>query len=366
MKIFGTTRKYVFFILMAGILGWLIVAIFHPFEPRYQGKRLSAWAKDILNWEVREDMDAQKLGEAEAKRDEALEAIRHIGTKALPLALKYCRAEDSRLKEKLINWMNEQEVFEVRPLRDSDYQQTGVKIFEALGTVAKPAIPSLIKLLQKKDQGVFGAACNALYTIGPDAIPPLITALTNANERMRLGAAITLGGFEAQARTAVPALIRSLGDESAHVRATAAMSLGEINQDSDLVIPALVRCLKDKDAGVRQHSAIALGHIGKQPEVVVPALFARLEMETNVPAFSPLMVSPIARFGTNAKPWSPVLVKMIESNRFGFFANAALGALKRIDPEAAEPLLQQRELLRTNALPRTNGPPPFYRQVGNQ
>ena len=356
MKIGRINRRCGVFILL-GILPLLVNAVWHPFEPRCQGKRLSAWAKDILNWELWEDSDAQQWREAQVKRDEAFEAIRHIGTKALPLALKYCRAKDSALKEKLKDWANRQKVFEVHLLDDTDYQRMGVKIFEALGPVAKPAIPSLIKLFQEKDEGVFGAAGAALHAIGPAVVPPLIAALTNANERVRLGAAMTLGAFEAQARTAVPALIRSLGDDNPQVRATAAWSLGQINQDSDLVVPALLPCLKDKDRGVRDCAAMALGHIGKQPEAVVPALLARIEMGTNAPVLSPSMIWPIGRFGTNAKPWSPVLVKMIESNRFGMFSGSALSALKRIDPEAAEPLIQKREFMRTNA------PPSFHPNV---
>ena len=350
MKIAFVIRKWRVFILL-GILLLLVNAIWHPFEQRYQGKRLSAWAKDILNCEFGEASGAQHWDEVQAKRAEAVEAIRHIGTKALPLALKYCRAKDSALKKKLKDRANGQKVFEIHLLHDTDYQQMGVEIFEALGPVARPAIPSLIKLFQEKDEGVSSAAEMALNAVGPDAIPPLIAALTNANERVRASAAITLGGFEAQARTAVPALIRRLADDNPQVRATAALSLGEINQDSDLVIPALLPCLKDKDAHVRQFTAWALGHIGKQPELVVPALFARLEAETNAPVPPPLMIAPIARFGTNARPWSSVLVKMIELNRFGIFSGSALGALRKIDPETAEPLIQKREFMRTNSPP---------------
>jgi hypothetical protein len=52
MKISATTRKYFSFVLLVGIVVWLLGVLLHPFEPRYQepqyqGKKLTDWAKEI-------------------------------------------------------------------------------------------------------------------------------------------------------------------------------------------------------------------------------------------------------------------------------------------------------------------------------
>ena len=47
MKSFATTRKYVIFLFLSGIVVWLLYAIFHPFEPQYQDKKLTEWAREI-------------------------------------------------------------------------------------------------------------------------------------------------------------------------------------------------------------------------------------------------------------------------------------------------------------------------------
>jgi HEAT repeat protein len=362
MKISLAIRKCRIFIF-SGILVWLICVVFHPFEPRYQGKRLTAWAADLLAPE--EYWGMQPASAALAKQDKATVAIRYFGIKAMPLAIKWCGVEDSALVEKLKDWVNEQKIFQIPS--DSDYQGRGVRIFEVLGPIAKPAIPSLIKLFQKKQPYTFSTASCALHYIGTDTIPPLIEALTNSNERVRAGAATALGSFESQARDAAPALIQCLKDENPRVRSAAAMSLAHLGGDTNAVISALLPCLKDKDVCVREMAAISLGDIHQKPETVVPALLASIEKETDIVPINYLLGG-IARFGTNARPAIPVLVKIIESKRI-MVADHALGALRKIDPDAAKPFVEKQRksliktnldylLLQTNAPAETNVPDP--------
>ena len=179
--------------LLVGILVWLLCIIFHPFEPRYEGRRLSAWAADLLAPD--EFWDTLPASEALAKQDKAVAAIRHFGIKAMPLAIKWCGAEDSALEEKLKDWINGQKIFQVQIPSDSDYQRRGVKIFEVLGPIAKPAIPSLIKLLGEKDHNAACIASSDLVYIGPDAIPPLIDALKNQNAQVRRIGSLFFGGI---------------------------------------------------------------------------------------------------------------------------------------------------------------------------
>jgi HEAT repeat protein len=340
-----------------GILLSVICGVLHPFEPRYQGKRLTAWAADLLAPE--EFWDTQPTPAALANQDKAAAAIRHFGIKAMPLAIKWCGVEDSALKEKLKDLVNGQKTFQVQIPSDYDYQSRGVRIFEVLGPIAKPAIPSLIKLFQKKRPYTFSTVSCALHYIGTDAIPPLIEALTNYNEHVRTDAATALGSFESQARDAAPALIQCLKDENPRVRSAAAMSLARLGGDTNAVISAMLPCLKDKDVRVREMAAISLGDIHQKPETVVPALLASIEKETDIVPINYLLGG-IARFGTNARPAIPVLVKIIESKRI-MVADHALGALRKIDPDVAKPFVekQRKSLIKTNLdylLLQTNAP----------
>jgi|GEM_PF-932082 len=356
-------------LVVTGLLA--ITVLFHPFEPRYGGKRLSAWAADLLAPE--EFLEMQPTAADLAKQDKAIVAIRHFGIKAVPLAIKWCGTEDFTLKEKLKDLVNEQKIFQVEIPSDYDYQNRGVRIFEVLGSIAKPAIPSLIKLFQKKRPYTFSTVNSALLYIGTNAIPPLIEALTNSNERVRAGAAMTLGYFGSQARDATPALIQCLKDENPRVRGAAAESLGRLDGDPKVLIPALLPHLKDKNEYVREMTVVSLGDIHQYPEQVVPALLACIDRETMGSLVPMYGYRAIGCFGTNARAWSPVLVQIIGSNRFSYLPSGARGALAKIDPEVGKPLVEQyntevsnriqqaqfeyAEKQRKKALVATNPPP---------
>lgn len=294
-------------IVPLGIAVWLMCLIFHPFEPRYEGKRLSAWARDISfpNWPGEVITNEPTSREISDKHDQATTAIRQIGIHALPCAVKWCRARDSWLKDKLETCLEDRN-WGIHFVSAQEKNEIGIIIIHALGPMAKPAIPDLFRMLQSKDN--MNVASYALAGIGPDAIPPLTDTLTNANPRVRMCAATGLGCLGPQARQAEPALLQ---------------------------------CLKDEDHFVQERAAHSLGLIGGNPATIVPALVQCLEHETD--AFgSTLIIATIARFGTNARPAIPALIKIIESKRI-VVAGHALGALRKIDPDAARPYFEKWE-----------------------
>ncbi len=354
--------------MILAFVAFLFVAchFLFPPEPSYQGKRLSQWAKD----KVLSDLEASpaEMEEAWAKASTASQAIRRIGTNAIPFALRYCQMTERPLESKIKDWLDEQQVIKVRVKRESDYRELGLSIFKALGSDAKQAIPALIDLFANDDDNISGYAANSVLQIGPDAIPPLIATLSSTNEITRRVAILTLGGFTTNASAIVPTLLRCLQDQSQFTRRDAARSLGFMGGPTNAIVSALVERLKDEEFVVREAAAMSLGWIVAEPERVVPALLACMEAETNLTGL-PLknMLSALGRFGTNAKPWSPILVQLIESNRFGIFSGSAVSALAKIDAEAAKPFVERRsnELFRTqnqqaakmNSLVSSNAPP---------
>lgn len=213
MKISATIRRYVFFVLLAGIFVWLLCIIFHPFEqpePRYQGKNLTDWAEEI-------DQGAFFARTTDPSHQEqselAISAIRHIGTNALPVVLKLCRAKDSWFKKHLEGWAErynfsdwpKQRRFPIYIKSADEKNFEGDNIIWALGSVAKPAIPELIRLLQSRDREIAESAMTALPGIGTNAIPPLLHFLTAAIRRFVCGRHLTWQTSSGQKHRLLPA-----------------------------------------------------------------------------------------------------------------------------------------------------------------
>lgn len=144
-------------------------------------------------------------------------------------------------------------------------------------------------------------------------------------------------------RMKVPVLVQCVRHGPAATRRWAAIFLAYSDGDKKMIVSVLLPGLKDKDEGVRVMTAIALGDIHQEPERVVPALFACIDEEINPASLVPnYALGAVGHFGTNARPWSPILLGMIQSNRFHYWLNP-LGALNKIDPETAKPLIKKRD-----------------------
>jgi len=301
-------RKLGAFALLV-ILSLLIIGIWDPSEPRYEGRRLSDWARDVVAPEVSDEafLSIEKSAiESRRKHDNAVAAIQHIGVRALPTALKLCQAKDFWFQEKLEGWAEARNL-DIHLSSAQDRQIEGATIIEVLGPTAKPIIPDLIKLFQNEYPNVADEASFALRGIGPEAVAPLIQAFTNSDDpRVQLYAAYSLGLFGSKAREAVPILAASLQDKSR--RNFVAEALGRIGEDAPTVVPLLAQCLQ-------------------------------LEANQN-------FYRAIERFGTNAQPAVPTLVRIIDSRRHDYLS--ALSALHKINPRLADSYFAQLGIGLTN------------------
>jgi hypothetical protein len=146
-----------------------------------------------------------------------------------------------------------------------------------LGPRAKESVPALEQTLKsEKDLGICIAAASALGAIGPEAVPALTSALTNAAYDKRWPILQALGKLGPAAKEAVPVLMEVLQNQVLHdflgVRREAADSLGKIGSEAGAAVPALIEALKDKDWTVRSHAAEALGEIGPYTWEVISAV----------------------------------------------------------------------------------------------
>ena len=185
---------------------------------------------------------------------------------------------------------------------NDENEATRLNAAYALGSLGEPAIPTLIKALQKEskvawnrnlDRGDFTnpSQLDTIYglaAVGEPAVPVLTEALGDTDWWTRAGAAAALGCMGEPAHGAVPTLVEALKDDSEWVRRNAADTLGNIGPLAQSAVPALIEALGDdrpvsrwslSDSPLRENAMIALAKMGKLPQSVTPMLKEALQDE---------------------------------------------------------------------------------------
>ena len=264
-------------------------------QPVYQGKTLSYWV-----------IKAGKIDLDGAPKD-AIEAIRAIGSNAVPF---------------LLDWMPRRETLH-RDRSSGNPGWDGLEIaWWVLGSDGKSAIPVLASIINQPqrtmdDYSVWTESAKAISCLGPDAITPMLTAVTNMQGRhevwelihnfqnlgtngapavpalihwandpdywVRDGVVGALGGIGQRPDLAVPVILNALEhDSNGMVRRDAAEALGAFANDSDVVLPELTKMLKDPNWEARQGALSGLGKIHDKPDVVIPLIVPFLSDENSV------------------------------------------------------------------------------------
>jgi hypothetical protein len=160
----------------------LILALCWPrAEPAYLGRPLSFWLQGFES----DTMEA---------RSQSAEAVRRIGTNALPPLIVLLHKPASRQEPLWRQWLRallgKQSLVKIHVPRPPDVRTSALAALYALGPLAKDAAPALENLLHENppDQ----RALIVLAGIGPEGIPPLTRALTNDEKVIRLGARVCL------------------------------------------------------------------------------------------------------------------------------------------------------------------------------
>jgi len=187
----------------------------------------------------------------------------------------------------------------IKALDDEDKQvwSSAVAAIATLGPEAKDAIPVLMKALDtRQSQGrrvrdnrqMIMRTAYALTRIGPDSIPPLVQALSQDDQGLRIGAARALGPMGTQAREAIPLLVNNLADGREPVRDETVAALGLIGPEAG---PALVTALTDGDVRRRTGAAQALAQMNPPFRDAGPAVEKALNQETDGPARAALLTT---------------------------------------------------------------------------
>jgi HEAT repeat protein len=299
-------------ILAAGLITGAIIHLAtcaRPQEPTYGGRRLREWAADFQNLRNEDKEAHQRAGQA----------IRHIGTNALPWLLAWMSYEQPAWQTRLQGALRPCSALLQRLhlgwiLSNARTARAGIAqtAFEALGPAASPAINELTRRMNQPHGGEASErAAWAFMYIGKGAFMALLPELDDPRVRWKLPAeeAIrTMGSsLGADGSKAVPSLIRNLDDADETVAAEAAWALGNIKVDAPIVVPilatvagntnktrwvrvkaiqslglfgteagssvpTLVRCLEDTNWLVAMSAGLSLGAIRLEPQSVIPAL----------------------------------------------------------------------------------------------
>lgn len=160
-------RRLIVVAAVAGaIVSSIVVIILSSREPTHGGKKLSVWLDELSALQFPREWDPQT---------EQVMAVRAIGTNAIPWLLREYRAADSRWQWRGNQLLGKQSLIKYR-FPDSHTRLRRATVgFQALGELAEPAIPALMKLVEDKP----GYVPSALAGIGPPAIPALQQCLTN-------------------------------------------------------------------------------------------------------------------------------------------------------------------------------------------
>lgn len=167
-------RIIILLILPVMLLGVLLALHFWPSsEPSYNGKTLSEWVHEY---------EAYHQVPGAPQRQIAVDAIRHIGTNAIPFLLAWIQYEEPA-------WVSELP----EALQSHSMDNDGIaafyaaqRVFDILGPQAKSAIPELSDIVTNStDPNIVVGAAVAMTSIGPDALPAYLDAITNQQGRLR-------------------------------------------------------------------------------------------------------------------------------------------------------------------------------------
>ena len=233
-------------------------------EPEYEGRKLTQWLE-----ELRHPSPPSLLA-----RTNAMIAIRHIGTNAVPYLVTTLHAKDSRFKTKCMELLSRQRWVNFHFRDDLLRRDDALRGLAVLGPDARAAIPEIAKLLD--DRNLAQMAAYTLHQIGADAVPLLTQALKSTNKWARSEAAGFLGASGDEA--SVSSLIAALKDSDFITKSKAARSLSRFPQQADVIVPALIGCLNDPDDTFRMNAARALGAFGEKAKPAFPSL---MKMVTN-------------------------------------------------------------------------------------
>jgi len=245
-----------------------------PPEPSYHGKRLRQWLDDFD-------------GSGSPKEAVAKDAIRQMGSQALPALVDLLGRTDVPFKKRLASWLERQSLVQIRFTWAETRRVQAARAIVVIGPAAKTAVPDLSRLLAK--DATRGAAVIALSAIGPEVVSAMTNLFSHPNVRVRRAAVEVVGAAAQNGAMATPALLRVLRDSSQSARGSAARALGGFGQEATAAIPELTRLLSTDESAF--DAACGLAGIGGEAWIPVISALTSTNKRTRIAAAGALTFS---------------------------------------------------------------------------
>ena len=142
-RVRNNRRIFVVALAAAMFCGLAWVVLREPPEPVYKGKKLSQWLEGIPDW--------TSLHTRYDTNDE--DAIRHIGTNAIPTLLRMLRERDPVWKTRLLTLANRLPSLNVNPEPALSHNMAAGTALGILGANASNAAPALVKTYDENISG---------------------------------------------------------------------------------------------------------------------------------------------------------------------------------------------------------------------
>ena len=229
--------------LLVTVLGLLIWGPSRPREPVFEGRALTSW----LDHHVASSAASPPYNSPGWKK--ADDALRSIGTNAIPTLLEMIRAKDPpTVVVKFLEFAGRYRWTRIHYRYAVPRHEEAEYAFQVLSTNALSSVPELIKIYE-------------------EAVSP----------SSRRCAALALGHIGRGAQAALPGLIRNFTHPNADVRFYAVSAVMNIGGKPSVVVPALTNVLKDPDVNVRWNAVSGLSRFGSEARAAAAQLLEMLK-----------------------------------------------------------------------------------------
>jgi hypothetical protein len=289
-------------ILLVALFALIVWQVLRQREQVYQGKPLNVWLQSLNDppgsgpsgGELAMLYGGWNSGWSREKGDAVKEALRHMGTSAVPTLRRMVRYRETPLRLQLRALAEKQKLIKFHFKSESEIHQeaaAGCRLAEP--AIKTQLIEDWIRLLEDKETTLakdssrsatsFDAVLEAHFcfsracqNLAPEACGPLLQALTNGNTQLRRCVAGLLWQFPSQGKEVVPALLASMSrDADGGVRYNANMALRRL-PEAGTVVPALLHEIGDPASNLRGVSILAISSFTNEAPSIVPALLSAL------------------------------------------------------------------------------------------
>jgi HEAT repeat protein len=228
---------------------------------------------------------------------------------------------------------------------DAAVRLRGAAALADLGENAAGAAEPLTELLHDPIETIRLTAAGALGKIGKPAVPVLVRVLDKGDLQQRAGCLDVLAGLDAGARPALPAALALTRDPAGaeDLRWRAVRVLGAADPGNTDVVAALLQSLRDKSALVREAAARSLARHPRASAPVIDALAGALKDYSG-----PVILAALAALGQQGergRPAAPAVTELLRDVRpeTSVMRTAALATLAQTgaDPATVLPLVHQ-------------------------